>query len=43
MGVAAGKIVLHERNTVIHLIIIQIFIFSVEISSLEEMHPDNKD
>ena len=42
LGVAGGVIVLYGRNTVTHLLMIQVFIFSVAISSLEEIHADIK-
>ena len=43
MGIEAGKIVLHGRNTAIHFAKIQVFIFTVAISSVEAMNPDPND
>jgi hypothetical protein len=43
MGVVAGIIVLRGWNTVMHLLMVQIFIFSASISILGEMHPDSND
>jgi len=43
MDIEAGVIILHGRNTAISFVKIQVFFFTVSVSSLEAMNPDPND